>query len=55
MAIGQQAEEQHALHVVGVTVVTEAIATMTTIHIRLGQITRLEVVEAAEVAVVVEV
>ena len=43
MVIGQQADERHALHVVGVTVVIEVIATMTTIHIRLGQITRQEV------------
>jgi len=53
MAIGQQAVERHALHAV-VTVVTGAIATMITIHIRPGRITRREVVDAAEVAVVVE-
>ena len=54
MAIEQQADERHALHAVVVTVVTGAIGSMITIHIRPGRITRREVVGAAEVAVVVE-
>ena len=54
MVTGQQADERHALHAEVVTVVTVAITTMITIHIRPSQITRQEVVEAAEVAAVEE-